>query len=157
MIRQTSFKHGWFYHYRVHVPKLEELCNNSFFALKEFMEEMFTSCPDDCFQSGPRSSALRFLIGADPVQIDGHEVSSLADIGLQSGRYKTAHSNVQVLMLEEDDKTIGVEVPIWLQPDELELYNELFDSNEPLTGHIDVLRIEDGKIWVWDLLPLMLQ
>ena len=40
-----------------------------------------------------------------------------------------------------------------LEKDELENYNFLFDSNEPLTGHIDILRIEDEKIWIWDYKP----
>jgi len=46
-----------------------------------------------------------------------------------------------------------VEVPIWIKKDELNNFNGIFDSDEPLTGHIDILRIEDGKIWVWDYKP----
>ena len=56
-------------------------------------------------------------------------------------------------MLEKDNKTVAVEVPIWLEPDEIEFYEELFQTNEQLTGHIDLLRIEDEKIWVWDYKP----
>ena len=32
-------------------------------------------------------------------------------------------------------------------------YEELFGTTEPLTGHIDLVTIEDGKIWVWDYKP----
>jgi len=56
-------------------------------------------------------------------------------------------------MLEHDNKTISVEIPIWLHNYELDNYKEIFKSTEPLTGHIDLLRIEDNKIWVWDYKP----
>ena len=91
----------------------------------------------------------------DPVNITGHETSKLAAHGLEENkeRFKTAHSKVQVFMLENDNNTIAMEVPIWLHHKELELYNSLFGTDLPLSGHIDVLRIEDGKIWVWDYKP----
>ena len=38
-------------------------------------------------------------------------------------------------------------------PSELPNYKRIFNSDEPLTGHIDVLQIEDDKIWVWDYKP----
>ena len=38
-------------------------------------------------------------------------------------------------------------------PYELEAFKALFGCEEPLTGHIDVLRVEDGKVWVWDYKP----
>ena len=28
-----------------------------------------------------------------------------------------------------------------------------FLGNEPLTGHIDLLRVDNNKIWVWDYKP----
>ncbi len=152
-IRNTSFKHGWFYHYRVHQPKTDELCGNRLNSLNRFMEKMFEGCPDHYFTTGPRSSALKFDVGACPIEVRGHEVSKLAEMGLEYGRYKTAHSNVEVYMLENDAHTIGVEVPIWIMPYELEIFKALFDSEEPLTGHIDILRVEDGKIWIWDYKP----
>ena len=152
-IRHTSLNHGWFYHYRIHMPKAEKLCNNGFSSLKIFMEKMMTTCPDHYFQSGPRSSALRFDIETKKVRIDGHEMCRLAEMGLRNGRYKTAHSNVEVYMLENDMKTVGVELPIWLLPHELEFYRAFFGCEEPLTGHIDILRIEDDNIWIWDYKP----
>ena len=152
-IKHTSFKHGWFYHYRIHTPKTDELCCDGFCELNNFLNKMFESCPDHYFHVGPRSSHLKFSLDVSPVKVEGHEISKLAELGLKSGRYKTAHSNVQVYMLENDSSTIGVEVPIWLMPYELELYRSLFDCEDPLTGHIDVLRIEDGLVWIWDFKP----
>lgn len=154
IIEHTSFKHGWFYHYRVHKPKLKEL-GKDFSNLKLYLKDMFKNCPDDYFETGPRSSSLKFNLDLDVKEIIGHEVCLLTKFGLEEngGRFTTNHSKVQMFMLENDDKTIAMEVPIWLESDEIKIYNELFGTEEPLTGHIDVLRIEDGKIWVWDYKP----
>ncbi len=152
-IRHTSFKHGWFYHYRLHTPKTEKLCNNGFSSLKKFMEKMFEACPDHYFEAGPRSSSLKFNVKVNCAKVDGHEVCRLAELGLNTGRYRTAHSNVEVYMLERDSNTVAVEVPIWLHHHELEMYKTIFESEEPLTGHIDIVRVEDGKVWIWDYKP----
>jgi hypothetical protein len=117
------------------------------------MERMFEGCPDHYFLSGPRSSALRFDIDVSPMRIDGHPICKMAELGIENGRYRTAHSNVEVYMLETDNHTVAVEVPIWLLPHELESYRAIFDCEEPLSGHIDVLRVEDDNVWIWDYKP----
>jgi len=68
-------------------------------------------------------------------------------------KFRTAHSNVQMFMLQNDDKTISIELPIWLLEHELQDYYAILASRDALTGHIDALRIEDGKVWVWDYKP----
>jgi hypothetical protein len=115
---------------------------------------MFEACPDHYFLTGPRSSALKFDLGISPYETTGHEISQLAKKGIKSQKYKTAHSNVEVYLLENDTSTIAVELPLWLHHHELEAFHALFETDEPLSGHIDVLRIEqDGKIWIWDYKP----
>ena len=154
-IKQISFKHGWFYFYRIHEPKTQAL-TKEFPTLNKFLYDVFGDCPDEYFNEGPRSSALKFPLNINLEAIEGdHEVKLLTNQGLEANatRYKSAHSKVQVHMLEEDDMTIGVEVPLWLNADEYEGYEKLFSTSLPLTGHIDVLRIQDGKIWVWDYKP----
>lgn len=143
---------GGFYFYRVNEKKIG-LC--SFSELNRFIYRMFDECPDDYFSSGPRSSSLKFLTENNVHHVKGHEVSLLAEHGLEANgeRYKDNHSKVQIFMLENDDKTIAMEVPIWLESAELDEYISLFGCLEPLTGHIDILRIEDGKIWIWDYKP----
>ena len=153
-IKHISFKHGWFYHYRLHTLKVDSLCNDNLFQLKTYLESMFDSCPDEYFNSGPRSSSLRFnFANINLHRIEGHEICSLARLGLQNPAKLSAHTKVQVYMLEKDDKTLAVEVPLWLHPKELDSYEKLFHTQKPLTGHIDALRIEDGKIWIWDYKP----
>ncbi len=154
MIKNTFLDHkgGW-YIYRVHTQKTKELCDE---RLHAFLFAMLASCPHDYFQEGPRSSSLKFnLSGVDITYVKGHEVCALAEEGLKVNeeRFKDNHSKVQVFMLENDDKTIAMEVPIWLEPEELDNYQELFRSPFPLSGHIDLVRVEDGKIWIWDYKP----
>jgi len=155
-IKCKSLDHsGGYYFYRIHRLKSDEL-NNSFASLKKFLHDVFEERPDSYFRNGPRSSKLKFNIpGLDIKGVTGHEVCQLTSLGLEENheRYKTNHSKVQVFMLERDDKTLAVEVPIWLNANELDHYEAFFQSKEPLTGHIDVLRFEDGKIWVWDYKP----
>lgn len=154
MIQHLFLDHtGGVYFYRVHTHKVRYLCEERLYA---FLHSMFYSCPHDYFQDGPRSSSLKFKIsGLDVKHVRGHEVCSLAEAGLKinSERFKDNHSRVQVFMLENDDNTVAMEIPIWLEPEELKNYYELFDSNFPLSGHIDLLRIEDDKIWIWDYKP----
>ncbi len=114
---------------------------------------MLDNCPHDYFNSGPRSSALRFKLDVDLKKIPGHEVCSLAIAGLELDQFNTAHTNVQMFMLQNDSSTLSIEVPIWLEPQELVGYEELFGREGILTGHIDALRVEDGKIWIWDYKP----
>ena len=153
MIIHKSFKHGWFYHYRLHVPKAEKLCNNGFSGLKKYLLDVKDSCPDDYFQKGPRGSGLKFPLDVDLKRIKGHEVCDLARLGLEEGRFRTAHSNVQMFMLQNDNSTISIEVPIWLLDSEFLGYSQLFHSTDALTGHIDALRIENDKVWIWDYKP----
>lgn len=155
MIKNLVLNHkGGYYNYKVHNAKMNNLCNG-FGSLKNYLDEMFVNCPNDYFNSGPRSSGLKFSLNLKLHQISGHEISDLTRQGLEINkeRFKEAHPKVQVFMLENDDKTIAMEIPIWIHPQELNNFTNSLKSKTPLTGHIDILRIEDGKIWIWDYKP----
>jgi hypothetical protein len=146
---------GGSYVYKVHVPKIRQLCTNGLGPLHDFLQRAFVDCPHAYFNGGPRGSNLKYKIPVELVELRGHEVSTLARLGLE--QHKDApmsnHSKVQYFMLENDTATIGIEVPLWMTFDEHRDFVQLFRSIQPMTGHIDVLRIEDGKIWVWDYKP----
>jgi len=152
-IVHKSFKHGWWYHYRIHNPKTRKLCSNGLSSVDKYLHEVFTKCPDEYFCKGPRSSQLRMQFEVNVAKTKGHEVCELARQGLELNQYTTAHSNVQMFMLQHDDKTVSMEVPIWLMAEELPCYEDFFNTTDILTGHIDALRIEDGYVWIWDYKP----
>jgi hypothetical protein len=154
MIKQLFLDHsGGIYNYKVHSKKIENLLEN-FITLKDYLNKIFSYCPDRYFNSGPRSSCLKFRMGFKLHKIIGHEVNTLCEAGLRINKELFSnHSKVQNFMLERDNKTIAIEVPIWLKVSELDGFKTLFKAEEPLTGHIDVLRVEDNKIWVWDYKP----
>lgn len=154
MIIHKSFNHGWWYHYRIHEPKMKTLCSNGLCDMKNFLYDVKDNCPENFFHNGPRSSQLRMKFDVDVAETEGHEVCTLARAGLDLKKYTTAHTNVQMFMLEHDKKTISMEVPIWLLEKELPGYEDFFGTKEDaLSGHIDALRIEDGLVWVWDYKP----
>ncbi len=156
MIKNLVLEHrGGYYNYKVHDLKLNKLCNG-FSSLKNYLNEMFVNCPNEYFNSGPRSSGLKFkLNNLDLHEISGHEMNDLTRQALEVNkeRFQDRHPKVQVFLLENDDKTIAMEVPIWINPGELKIFTSIFKSKVPLTGHIDLLRIEDEKIWIWDYKP----
>ncbi len=152
MILRKSLPHGWWYHYRVHEEKAESLCERRFPSLNAYLRAMLERCPDEKFLVGPRSSALRFRLDAEVKEAAGHEVCTLARLGLENGRGRSAHTEVQTFMLENDAKSVATEVPLWLDEEEHELMGS-FEEDGPLSGHIDVLRVEDGAVWVWDYKP----
>ncbi len=155
MIQTKQLLHaGGFYPYSVHSKRLQTL-DNGFTPLRDYLLSMFHACPDTYFQSGPRSSTLKTTFPFDIIEIQGHEVSGLAGLGLEENkeRYTSNHMKVQTFMLEHDHNTLAMEVPLWLQHHELDHYVDVFRTIEPLTGHIDILRLENNKIWIWDYKP----
>jgi len=142
---------GGNYLYRIHEKKTKTLVNG-FSGLTKYLDKVFNECPDEYFNDGPRSSTFKYKIHTPIKEVVGHEVCTLAKMGLEhnKGRYKQNHPKVQMFMIEYDDKTIAIEVPLWIHQKELEEDNQ---NKKPITGHIDLLRIEDGKIWIWDYKP----
>lgn len=157
MIKQVRLNHkGGLYIYRLHNEKVNGLCNNGYSSLANFLESVFKNCPNEYFNTGPRSSSLRInLNDIDLKQLTGHEISILTRFALDINkeRFRSNHERVQVFMLENDNKTIAMEIPVWLSLNEFPSLKSLLKSDKPLTGHIDLLRIEDGKLWVWDYKP----
>lgn len=153
MIRHVPLKHGWYYFYRIHEKK-RDLLLDGLDNLKNYLDFVSVNCPNEYFMAGPRSSSLTFkLNNTKIVEVSGHEVSNLAREALVGSSKKDAHTKVELFFLEKDQNTVAVEVPIWIKKEELEDFHALFKSDLPLTGHIDILRVEDDKVWVWDFKP----
>ena len=103
MIKNYALKHRWYYYYRLHNTKCEQL-NNGFSSLKNFLEDVGLNCPNQYFTQGPRSSALTFKIKNLKVHgIEGHEISTLAREALKNSDSKNAHTAVEVFLLKNDN------------------------------------------------------
>ena len=70
-IVHKSFKHGWWYHYRIHDPKTKQLCSKSLSSMDKYLHAVFKDCPEEYFNKGPRSSQLRMKFDVDLVKIKG--------------------------------------------------------------------------------------
>lgn len=153
-IKQISLNHkGGLYYYRIDDSKVDAFCDD-FSGLRKYLKWVFKNCPDEYFNSGPRSSSLRFkLSNLRLITVKGHKISQLTKLALKNSYYVDEHSNVQAFMLEHDNETIAAEVPIWLKANELKEFSGLFKTNQPLTGHIDLLGVSKDKIWIWDYKP----
>ncbi|MEA3398918.1 MAG: PD-(D/E)XK nuclease family protein [Patescibacteria group bacterium] len=150
MIQYTKLNHPWPYHYYIEQNN-QEL--DKFSNLKSFLESMRSECPHEKFLEGPRSSSLKISSGVKLIEIPKHELCSLAKQGNDWGMQGSAHGNVQLWMMKNDPKTVSVEVPLWFDEKELKEYGFSFEKKGSLSGHIDILRIENNKIWVWDYKP----
>lgn len=154
-IQLSRFLHPVPYHYRTQTQKLTSLCQGRLRPLGDFLDDMHFACPDEPFESGPRASKTRYTFPVEMTEVVGHIRSQMSDIGLEvnSARFRTAHSRVQCYMLEEDSTTIAVEVPVWADAEELSDCAIQINDDEYLSGHIDVLSVEESFVWVWDYKP----
>ncbi|HLC73549.1 MAG TPA: PD-(D/E)XK nuclease family protein [Candidatus Nanoarchaeia archaeon] len=152
VIKNIMMNHGMPYFYRYHTKKAKSL-TNGYSNLLKYLETIEDICPHKYFFSGPRSSSLRFKLNMDVKCIEGHEISKLAKESLVNGNTRDAHTIVELFLLQHDNNTVAVELPLWLEHDELADFQAIFNSKEPLTGHIDILRIENNNVWIWDYKP----
>ncbi len=149
-MEHTRLMHPWPYDYFLK-PNNSRL--QQFPRLKHFLTEMRMSCPNDKFLDGPRSSTLKFDAKTQIIEVKNHEVTRLAKEGLEWGMQGTAHGNVQLWAMKQDSKSIAVEIPLWLEENELQEIGLRCEKGGCLSGHIDLLTIEGNKIWIWDFKP----
>ncbi len=153
-IRSTSINHKQIYNLRTHGDKLSRLAG-PFPSLVTFLEQMHENCPPEPFFSGPRSSSIH----AGPVPVYEQPTTNprceqtLHGLQVNAHRFTERHEQVQVYMLENDNCTVAMEVPLWVNYQEAGVFQTLMTTDQFLSGHVDVLSIEDGRIWIWDYKP----
>lgn len=153
-IIQTSLKHGWYYHYRINIAHLENHCNNGFSGLKCYLNRVFEMCPNEKFESGPRSSKLKIPISVKMTEDSNNALCRDTAIALETmTKYKTAHSKVQMYMLKTDKNAVSIETPIWIDAYEYPRFTDFFGDEIALSGHIDLLRVYHDRIQILDYKP----
>jgi hypothetical protein len=149
-IRVHSFQHQPFYRYRLCTNKTDMLPA----PFREFLYLIFQDCPNHLYQaSGFRASQQRFKVKAEFAHTQKHEIIELAEQSKSFTKFRSGHENLANYFLQNDPRSIACEIPVWMESVELSDYHDVFHTKAPLTGHIDLLRYEDGKIVVWDYKP----
>lgn len=153
-IRVISFKHQWYYRYRLH--RTRSRCSPD--SLHAFLESLFEHCPNHIFEASAfRCSRCKLPLGAMPAHTTDHEIITLARSSIGYTGFKSAHENLQKYFLDHDIGTLAAEVPLWIEQADVAGYEKHFATAESLTGHIDILRFnpghDQGSIEVWDYKP----
>ena len=154
-IQSTLFRHPQPYRLETHSEKIRSLCTGRLQLLGDFLLGVHSQCPDNVFFSGPRSSKLRYDCPIELAESPDHRRCRNAAIGLEvmADIEDTPHSRVQAYMLQTDPDTLAVEVPIWAYPEEYSDWSEFDEEAGPLSGHIDLVSVEAGHVWILDYKP----
>lgn len=165
IVRSVRLQHKQVYKYCVHQGKLalslELPAQQAFAPIAHYLSTMLTSCPHNLFLGDSRASQAGAAFDLDGVQIRAaqNHACRLAHLVLQTVTInKRRHDELQRFMLLTDSATIAVEVPIFLTTEDIAALRASgltvpIETTEPLTGHIDVLQIRNGKIYILDYKP----
>ena len=144
IIHAFSFQHsGLTYNFQFHLPKLEML-SSKYPSLMQYLKNMKTRCPSDIFKENERCSQIKLNVS---IKKHGryNQACKLAAFALKAcNKNKERHNKVEEFMLINDSSTIACEVPVWFWDKNLDL---------GICGHIDILQIRQGKIYVLDFKP----
>jgi len=147
IIASKTFIHNSLaYNFKYHRPKLEMLCSRyGFQPLQKYIEgfskkgcpEFFNGIENRCSQVG-----VNIRIKTESRYNNACRLSSLSlkSCSINSRR----HLTVENFMLVNDSSTVSIEVPVWFWEKNL---------NIGINGHIDILQIRQGRIFILDYKP----
>jgi hypothetical protein len=144
VINFHSFEHsGVIYNFKYHKPKMDMLCDD-FPTLVSYLINLKKECPQDFFEDDGRDPNLTLDIKVSE-QGKYNLACQLADFSLKHIAGKSdGHSVVEKFMLINDCSTIACEVPVWF-------WEKFLDVG--ISGHIDLLQIRRGCIYLLDYKP----
>ena len=179
-IRTIKLYHRQVYSYAYHRPKLEFLRTGAlddkrkgdtrFAPLADFLERVPTDCPHDLFnrEADPKARASQAAASfADTshaiVNVRNNAATDTAALIIPAvGNNKLRHETLQRFMLANDSVTVAVEVPIWLQENDIAaiearwgiaLLPNVAGQERIITGHIDFVQVRNGAIHILDYKP----
>ncbi|MDP8213169.1 MAG: PD-(D/E)XK nuclease family protein [Candidatus Zapsychrus exili] len=138
------------------IAKKRESCSGTK-SKRPFPHHIFTQKSEESKQRASQIKMERFT----PVEVTKNNLAnSLAEYGLKLAKTNYArHEKVQDFMLINDSVTVAAEVPVYLTNDDIKYFKEKgFQFNfsgcsTPITGHIDLLQIRNGLIYILDYKP----
>jgi hypothetical protein len=166
VIQTVHLFHRQVYDFSVHRAKLalllQEYKYGKFDNLREFLEAIQAECPHQFFQEGERSSELKVEFDLREVLIREKQnfATRIAGLVLQAvSDNKLRHKALQKFMLCNDSVTVAVEVPVYMDSMDIEHMQEELNFTIPLkldkvlTGHIDILQLRNGAVYILDYKP----
>jgi len=141
---ERVFRHsGVAYGFKFHRGKLHEF--GKFPGLKEFVAGIAKGGVDARLFEGDRCSQAREDIVADVESAENTRLNKVAGEMLKIVKDNhQRHALVEELMLCCDRDTVAVEVPVWY-------WDKIVDRG--VCGHIDVLQVKFGNVWIMDYKP----
>jgi len=169
-IEESKMFHQQIYNFKYHRAKLDFILNEEFKhyrfkSLKEFLELANAECPHQLFQNPTkRASDFKNIFNLDEVKITPktNAATKITNFVVQAvANNKLRHETLQEFMLSNDTVTVATEVPVIIDSQDLRHYkHELnFDipiqlkDNEYITGHIDLIQVRNGSIYIMDYKP----
>lgn len=168
---ESKMFHGQIYHFKYHKAKTdlilkEDFKNLKFRPLQKFLERVIAECPHNIFKSSQkRASDYKGAFDLAQVKIEPKNNTAIknARFVLQAvANNKLRHEILQEFMLINDSVTVAVEIPILLGKEDISHFKnslkfnvplELATSKEYITGHIDLIQIRNGMIYIMDYKP----
>jgi predicted RecB family nuclease len=159
-VKVAQLNHGMIYPYRINQQNLDAFSSDGTYPLKLYLEDVFKNCPDSLFLDGPRASKLNFPLNIQMREEPNHQLCTMTAKALEKKGFQAAHDAVEDYFLENDTNTVAAEIPLWTNFFEMSaLGNGLsgvakqIGDTRPLTGHIDLLQVKDGKVVILDFKP----
>lgn len=145
LVSKTFIHNELAYNFKYHKPKLEILCREQGFSpLIGYLKRFEKGCPKFFDEIENRCSQIKISVKVKK-ETRYNNACRLADFALRSCSINSQrHAAVENFMLVNDSSTVACEVPVWLWEKNLNL---------GISGHIDLLQIRQGKIFILDFKP----
>ena len=142
IVRSHLFTHrNLNYNYQVHLPKLD-LCD--FEGLKEYLNNITFKINSVDFEDGLRCSQLKLARNPGLYHAVNAPVNRLAANARQLAAHnRDRHPAIEEYFISCDGTTIAVEIPVVCKLPEIGV----------VAGHIDILQIYRGRIFIMDYKP----
>jgi hypothetical protein len=117
---------------------------NKYPGLIDYIKGFEKGCPDLFFEIGKRCSQPLFKVDIKPAR-KKNLACNMAGFAIKTARdNRDRHNMVETFMLINDKATVACEIPVWY-------WEKSVDSG--ITGHIDILQIRGGKVFILDYKP----